>query len=150
LQNSFGLGLKILIFMNLFVIIRATYPRIRYDQLMEFCWKFILPLTLAWLVLTISLLINFKILPPVTGPLISYTQFLNDFSIIKELKPKLFGDNIYTFFIILLNNDVFFGGEEICEITPSLLYYLDRKNLDFSVDEFQLFFTLLNYNTRFY
>ena len=33
----------------MFVWIRATYPRFRYDQLMDFGWKAMLPFTLFWL-----------------------------------------------------------------------------------------------------
>jgi NADH-quinone oxidoreductase subunit H len=34
------------------VWIRATLPRLRVDQLMAFCWKFLVPIALANLVLT--------------------------------------------------------------------------------------------------
>jgi NADH-quinone oxidoreductase subunit H len=36
--------LKMTIFINLFFWIRATLPRLRYDQLMSFGWKILLPL----------------------------------------------------------------------------------------------------------
>ena len=42
----------------LFLWIRATFPRFRYDQLMRLGWKVFLPLSLAWLVLT-SIFITF-------------------------------------------------------------------------------------------
>lgn len=71
----FSLGLKTLFFMNLFVIVRATYPRMRYDQLMEFCWKFILPITLAWFLFTITVLKLLNACPPVGGPLTSFSHF---------------------------------------------------------------------------
>jgi NADH-quinone oxidoreductase subunit H len=35
---------KIVIFLTLFIWIRATLPRLRYDQLMSFGWKILLPL----------------------------------------------------------------------------------------------------------
>lgn len=34
----------------LFIWVRATFPRLRYDQLMEFGWKRMIPTTLVWLV----------------------------------------------------------------------------------------------------
>jgi NADH-quinone oxidoreductase subunit H len=38
--------LKSLFFAFLFIWIRGTLPRLRYDQLMHFCWKFLTPLAL--------------------------------------------------------------------------------------------------------
>jgi len=44
--------LKVFFFMFLYVWVRWTLPRFRYDQLMAFGWKFLLPLAIANLVLT--------------------------------------------------------------------------------------------------
>ena len=43
---------KVFFFMFLFMLIRATLPRIRYDQLTAFGWKVLLPLALANVVIT--------------------------------------------------------------------------------------------------
>ncbi|OFV99985.1 MAG: NADH-quinone oxidoreductase subunit H [Acidobacteria bacterium RIFCSPLOWO2_02_FULL_61_28] len=45
-------SLKVLFFLFLYVWIRATLPRFRYDQLMAFGWKFLVPLALGNLVVT--------------------------------------------------------------------------------------------------
>ncbi len=45
-------GLKTFLFICFFVLIRASLPRPRYDQLMSFGWKVMLPLSLANLVVT--------------------------------------------------------------------------------------------------
>jgi NADH-quinone oxidoreductase subunit H len=74
-DNAFILGLKTFIFMNFFVIVRASYPRLRYDQLMQFCWKFILPFTLAWFIFTVCLLKILNACPPLNGPLNSFSNF---------------------------------------------------------------------------
>ena len=36
--------------MTLFLWIRATFPRYRYDQIMRLGWKVFIPLTLVWIV----------------------------------------------------------------------------------------------------
>jgi NADH-quinone oxidoreductase subunit H len=42
---------KIAFFMFLFLWVRATFPRFRYDQIMRLGWKVFIPLTLIWIVL---------------------------------------------------------------------------------------------------
>ena len=50
---SIGLfGVKVLFMLFLFVWIRSSLPRVRYDKLMRFCWKFLFPLSLANLAAT--------------------------------------------------------------------------------------------------
>jgi NADH-quinone oxidoreductase subunit H len=43
---------KIFFFLFLYIWIRGTLPRFRYDQLMAFGWKFLFPLALANVVVT--------------------------------------------------------------------------------------------------
>jgi NADH-quinone oxidoreductase subunit H len=43
---------KVLFVLFLFVWIRASTPRVRYDKFMRFCWKFMVPLALANLAVT--------------------------------------------------------------------------------------------------
>jgi NADH-quinone oxidoreductase subunit H len=44
--------IKMLFFLFLFVWLRATLPRLRYDQLMRLCWAFLLPIGLLNLAVT--------------------------------------------------------------------------------------------------
>ena len=48
--------IKVTFLLFVFLWLRATLPRYRYDQLMRIGWKFFLPLTLFWVVLVSSLL----------------------------------------------------------------------------------------------
>jgi NADH-quinone oxidoreductase subunit H len=42
---------KTLVFLYGYVWVRAALPRMRYDQLMDFGWKFLIPLSLGWLLI---------------------------------------------------------------------------------------------------
>jgi NADH-quinone oxidoreductase subunit H len=42
--------IKLWLFMFVFVWLRGSLPRVRYDQFMRFGWKFLIPITLAWVV----------------------------------------------------------------------------------------------------
>jgi NADH-quinone oxidoreductase subunit H len=44
--------LKVFAIMFLFIWVRATYPRFRYDQLMKFGWKVLFPVALLNIVVT--------------------------------------------------------------------------------------------------
>ena len=51
--------LKICAVLFVFLWVRATFPRYRYDQLMRLGWKVFLPASLFWLVLTAGVLVAF-------------------------------------------------------------------------------------------
>jgi NADH-quinone oxidoreductase subunit H len=44
------LGIKTFAIVSLFIWVRATFPRYRYDQIMRLGWKVFIPFTLFWLV----------------------------------------------------------------------------------------------------
>jgi len=53
-QGWWGLlwfGIKLWTFMFFFVWLRGTLVRVRYDQFMRFGWKFLIPVTLVWVML---------------------------------------------------------------------------------------------------
>jgi len=52
IQGPFWFLAKVLVFLFFYVWTRATLPRFRYDQLMSFGWKLLLPVSLANLVVT--------------------------------------------------------------------------------------------------
>lgn len=56
-------ALKISFLLFLFLWVRATFPRYRYDQLMRLGWKVFLPFSFAWVVLTAGVLVFFNLLP---------------------------------------------------------------------------------------
>ncbi len=47
-------------FITLFILLRATLPRPRYDQLMSFGWKWMLPLALANLLVTGAIVLAWR------------------------------------------------------------------------------------------
>ena len=48
--SIFWLLLKTLFFLFVFVWLRASFPRYRYDQLMTLGWKVLIPITIIWIV----------------------------------------------------------------------------------------------------
>ena len=57
------LGLKSCIMIFIFIWVRASFPRIRFDQLMSFCWTILLPIVIAFVVLIPCILYSFEIIP---------------------------------------------------------------------------------------
>jgi NADH-quinone oxidoreductase subunit H len=45
------LGVKTFVVVSMFIWIRATFPRFRYDQIMRLGWKIFIPVTLVWLLI---------------------------------------------------------------------------------------------------
>nr|AEL97270.1 NADH dehydrogenase subunit 1 [Platyrhina sinensis] len=64
--STFNLMCKATLLTLLFLWIRASYPRFRYDQLMHLVWKNFLPLTLALILWHVTLPITMASLPPLT------------------------------------------------------------------------------------
>jgi NADH-quinone oxidoreductase subunit H len=60
IPNAAWLIFKILIFVVLFIYIRAILPRYRYDQLMIIGWKKLIPLSLGYLLFTILIVYSFN------------------------------------------------------------------------------------------
>nr|YP_009685816.1 NADH dehydrogenase subunit 1 [Pronothobranchius seymouri]QDU91788.1 NADH dehydrogenase subunit 1 [Pronothobranchius seymouri] len=58
--------IKATFFTAVFLWVRASYPRFRYDQLMHLVWKNILPMTLAFLIWHLAIIVAFMGLPPLT------------------------------------------------------------------------------------
>jgi NADH-quinone oxidoreductase subunit H len=56
-------GIKIAILLFVFIWVRATLPRYRYDQLMRLGWKVFLPFSLLWVVVTAGFLVYFDKIP---------------------------------------------------------------------------------------
>ena len=55
--------IKIIFILFIFLWVRATTPRYRYDQLMRLGWKIFLPFSLIWVVLTAGFLVFFDLVP---------------------------------------------------------------------------------------
>ncbi|HTD24148.1 MAG TPA: NADH-quinone oxidoreductase subunit NuoH [Terriglobales bacterium] len=52
LAPLFWFALKVFVFIFVYIWVRGTLPRFRYDQLMAFGWKFLLPLAIANIIIT--------------------------------------------------------------------------------------------------
>lgn len=49
--SSLMLGVKTCIYVFIFIWVRASFPRIRFDQLMSYCWTILLPVIIAFIIL---------------------------------------------------------------------------------------------------
>lgn len=56
------LFIKLCFFLFVYLWIRGTFPRYRYDQIMRLGWKVLLPVTIVWIIV-IALAVQFKIGP---------------------------------------------------------------------------------------
>jgi len=63
LMYGLSLGIKSCFMIFVFIWARASFPRIRFDQLMSFCWTILLPIVIAFIILVPCILYSFDILP---------------------------------------------------------------------------------------
>ena len=63
LLYALALGVKSCIMIFVFIWVRASFPRIRFDQLMSFCWTILLPIIIAFVILIPCILYTFEIIP---------------------------------------------------------------------------------------
>jgi len=63
IPGSIWFGLKTIFFLFCYVWVRASFPRFRYDQLIQLGWKVYLPLSLALVVFVAGVLLSFNWLP---------------------------------------------------------------------------------------
>jgi NADH-ubiquinone oxidoreductase chain 1 len=59
--EGLALGLKVCLLLFIYIWVRASFPRLRYDQLMSFCWTGMLPLALGFIILVPSIIMAFEI-----------------------------------------------------------------------------------------
>ena len=77
------IGVKACIMVFVFVWARASFPRIRYDQLMSYCWTVLLPVVIAFIILVPCILYSFEIIP-VNISLLSIPLVIKKDSLIKN------------------------------------------------------------------
>jgi NADH-ubiquinone oxidoreductase chain 1 len=63
MQFGLNLGFKACIMIFIFIWVRASFPRIRFDQLMSFCWTILLPIVIAFIIIIPCILYSFDVIP---------------------------------------------------------------------------------------
>jgi len=63
LVSGLTLGIKSCIMVFVFIWVRASFPRIRFDQLMLFSWTILLPVVIAFIVVVPCIIYSFDIIP---------------------------------------------------------------------------------------
>jgi NADH-ubiquinone oxidoreductase chain 1 len=56
------MGIKSCILIFTFIWVRASFPRIRFDQLMTFSWTILLPIVISLIVLVPCIIYSFEII----------------------------------------------------------------------------------------
>ena len=63
LVSSIMLGLKSCVMIFVFIWARASLPRIRFDQLMSYCWTILLPIIIAFIILVPCIVYSMSLIP---------------------------------------------------------------------------------------
>jgi NADH-ubiquinone oxidoreductase chain 1 len=63
MMSGLTIGIKSCIMIFVFIWVRASFPRIRFDQLMSFSWTILLPIIIAFIVLIPCVVYSFEIIP---------------------------------------------------------------------------------------
>ena len=63
LVSSFMLGIKSCFLIFVFIWARASLPRIRFDQLMSYCWTILLPIIIGIIILVPCLMYTLQLMP---------------------------------------------------------------------------------------
>jgi NADH-ubiquinone oxidoreductase chain 1 len=63
LIHGLFLGLKSCILVFVFIWARASFPRIRFDQLMSYCWTILLPIVVAFIILVPCVVYSLSLIP---------------------------------------------------------------------------------------
>ncbi len=63
LITSLSLGLKSCLMIFVFIWARASFPRIRFDQLMSYCWTILLPIIIALIILIPCVVYSLSLIP---------------------------------------------------------------------------------------
>lgn len=61
--SSLNLAIKTSVLIFVFIWTRASFPRIRFDQLMSVCWTILLPLIIGYVILIPCIVLGLDILP---------------------------------------------------------------------------------------
>ena len=63
MTSGLTIGIKSCIMIFTFIWVRASFPRIRFDQLMSFSWTILLPVVIAFIILVPCTIYSFEIIP---------------------------------------------------------------------------------------
>ena len=62
-SSPLNLAIKTSVLIFVFIWVRASFPRIRFDQLMSVCWTVLLPVIIAYIVLIPCFVYTFNMIP---------------------------------------------------------------------------------------
>ena len=87
---------KLLVFLAIYVWLRATLPRLRYDQLMDLGWKILIPLSLGWLLLLAAIRLDRSYIPIAFGVALLAVSVLWRAMTVGSTRARLAADAVTT------------------------------------------------------
>jgi len=86
---------KVLVFLYCYVWVRAALPRMRYDQLMDFGWKFLIPLSLGWLLVIAAIQLDREWgIAVLVGCGLGYMVLMRSLGVSRQRREKLASEGL--------------------------------------------------------
>jgi NADH-ubiquinone oxidoreductase chain 1 len=146
LTFSLVLAIKTFILIFVFVWVRASFPRSRFDQLMSYCWTILLPLIFSYIIIAPCLLYVSKILPNN----VLFFLFITNVSFHVPSKPYVYS-HISLKSSLFISYDMFlmYFMRIFTNVINAILDYITKLSFNFYKKKMIKNFKFLMVNTKY-